>query len=55
LVKGEKAGEIVHLWNGCAEYTSKNDKYGIKLPENSNEEEKCLLVYCTLFIDYLLF
>ncbi len=32
LIKGEKVGEITHLWNGWSEYTSKNDKYGIKLP-----------------------
>ena len=38
-----------------SEYTSKNDKYGICFPSDSNEEEKCLIVYCTLLIDYLLF
>lgn len=31
-------GEVVHLFNGLSEYTSKNDKYGITLPEDSNEE-----------------
>jgi hypothetical protein len=30
-------GEIVHLFLGFAEYTSKLDKYGITLPENSTE------------------
>lgn len=48
-------GEIVHLFNGLSEYSSKNDKYGITFPENSSEEEKCLIVYAVLLIDYLLY
>jgi hypothetical protein len=51
----EPVGEIVHLFNGLAEYTSKNDKYGMTLPENSTEEEKFLIIHCVLLIDYLLF
>jgi hypothetical protein len=45
----------VHLFNGLSEYSSKNDKYGIAFPEGASEEEKCLIVYCVLLIDYLLF
>lgn len=45
----------MHLFNGFSEYTSKNDKYGITLPRDSSEEEKCLLVHCVLLMDYLLF
>lgn len=48
-------GEIKHLFNGLAEYTSKNDKYGISLPEEASEEQKCLLIHCVLLVDYLLF
>jgi len=40
---------------GLSEYTSKLDKYGITLPDNTSEEENCLIVYCVLLIDYLLF
>jgi len=50
-----QVGEIMHLFNGFGEYTSKNDKYGITFPVDAGEEEKCLLIYCTLLIDYLLF
>lgn len=52
---GSEDGEIVHLFLGLSEYTSKLDKYGITLPDNVTEEESCLIVYCTLLIDYLLF
>lgn len=55
LIGGHKVGEIVHLFNGFTEYTSKNDKYGLTMPEDASEEQKCLLVYCALLIDYLLF
>lgn len=55
LMEGLVVGEIRHLFNGFSEYTSKNDKYGITFPLHSSEEEKCLLVYTTLMIDYLLF
>ena len=30
-------GEIMHLFNGLAEYSSKNDRYGITFPEGSSE------------------
>jgi hypothetical protein len=32
FIEGETVGEIVHLFNGLSEYTSKNDKYGITFP-----------------------
>lgn len=54
IMQESLVGEIVHLFNGFAEYTSKNDKYGISLPEGT-EEDKCLILYATLLIDYLLF
>lgn len=34
----EGDGEIVHLFMGFSEFTSKLDKYGITLPEDSTEE-----------------
>ena len=34
---GEVEGEIVHLFSGLGEYTSKRDNYGITLPSNSSE------------------
>lgn len=55
LREGPVEGEIVHLFSGFGEYTSKRDKYGITLPRDSTEEENALIVYTTLFIDYLLF
>ena len=55
LVSDTLVGEVIHLFNGLAEYSSKNDKYGITFPDGSTEEEKCLIVYCVLLIDYLLF
>ena len=55
FIDGEVVGEIVHLFNGFGEYTSKNDKYGIKLPTESSEQQKCLLIHCALMIDYILF
>lgn len=48
-------GEIVHLFSGFGEYTSKRDNYGITLPRDSTEEENALIIYTTMFIDYLLF
>jgi hypothetical protein len=55
LMEDTLVGEIVHLFNGLSEYSSKNDKYGITFPEGSSEEEKCLIVYAVLLIDYLLY
>ena len=55
LMEDTLVGEIVHLFNGLSEYSSKNDKYGITFPQGSSEEEKCLIVYAVLLIDYLLY
>jgi hypothetical protein len=38
LISDTLCGEIMHLFNGLAEYSSKNDKYGITFPEGSGEE-----------------
>jgi hypothetical protein len=37
LMQGGVVGEIVHLFNGLSEYSSKNDRYGIAFPDHADE------------------
>ena len=49
-----KVGKIYNIYNGCLrEAFTRIDKFGIDMPPKAEEDDKILLIYATMYLDYL--
>ncbi|CAD8138778.1 unnamed protein product [Paramecium pentaurelia] len=49
----QKVGRIRNIFNGCAqEYCSKADKFLIEFPPQCTSQDKCLILFAAITIDY---
>lgn len=49
-----KVGKIFNIYNGCcAEVFTRIDKFGIEMPSKAEEEQKILLLFAAMYMDYL--
>ena len=49
-----KVGKIYNIYNECcAEVLTRADKFGLEMPPKAEEEEKILLLFAAMYLDYL--
>lgn len=49
-----KVGRVTNIYNGCfAECFSRADKFGIEFPAKADQDQKILLAYAVMYLDYL--
>lgn len=49
-----KVGKVSNIYNGCcSECFSRADKFGIEFPNKIDQDQKILLTYAVMYLDYL--
>ena len=49
-----KVGRVNNIYNGCCnELFSRADKFGVEFPVKADQDQKILLTYAVMYLDYL--